>query len=606
MKKFYLLVLLSLSMFAFVNAQTFPPSLDTNYTSTTILASPTLDTSVVFRAEQHWVRQERAGGYKKFATAPREHDYMYFEPDAINPNTKGYLIMNHERSVIKTERPDLGEGGGMSIVKVEKVNNKWKIINHAVTKDTSVSVDFSTVGWTTINCGGAKLPNGNHLTGEEIFDTYNTSAGVSALHNLTQNAYGYDGAGNYTIPASYPEFGGQTILLHQNFGWMTEVNPTTGKAVKKCYHMGRFSHEGGVVAPDNKTIYLTDDYTTPAAILFKFVADVTGDFSVGNLYAFKQNPGSYSGTWVQIPRTLTALLDSRNQAISLGATLFARLEWASYANGRIYIAETGMDNKNVSSAITAGATTPQHWKDPNFPGSWNSTTGVIDHPYGSVLVLDDNNVGMPSVKAHLNGGTPSHGKFNFASVDGINTVVIGGKTWLVLQEDIIGRTRGRVRPNYSGTYPHAICEAFLLDASIINPTLEDLHLLFIGSRGAEVTGATFTPDGNTLFINNQHPEDATGNSAPFDKTATIAVSGYANFITGIPEINNAAESFIIYPNPVFQELHFNKEVNATLFDSKGVVVGKTIKGTSINVIGIEAGLYFLKTEDGKMHKVIIQ
>ena len=36
-----------------------------------------------------------------------------------------------------------------------------------------------------------------------------------------------------------------------------------------------------------------------------------------------------------------------------------------------------------------GATVPMHWNEPNDSITWNATTGVVDMPYGTLLVLKE-------------------------------------------------------------------------------------------------------------------------------------------------------------------------------------------------------------------------
>jgi secreted PhoX family phosphatase len=69
-------------------------------------------------------------------------------------------------------------------------------------------------------------------------------------------------------------------------GWMveTEVLDAAGvTASTRRLAMGRFSHELGLVMPDDRTVYLTDDGGW--GMFSRFVADRPGDMSSGRLYA---------------------------------------------------------------------------------------------------------------------------------------------------------------------------------------------------------------------------------------------------------------------------------------------------------------------------------
>ena len=647
MKKIYLPLGLLLASATAILAQSLVnlTPMDTGYVQNTIKISPVLQASVVFEAGTHIVKQMRDGdATKRVDLAPREHDWLWYTPSATAPNEKGKLIMNHERSTLRAERPLLGEGGSMSIVDVIKDGGAWKIDASGLMKDTSVSVDFSTVGWTTINCGGAYLPNGLMMTGEEIFDTYRskkalqykTAAGVEVtLHDTLQNKYGYDGEGMYTIPANITQFGGRKIPMHQNFGYMTQIDPSTGKALNKAYHMGRYSHESGTVLSDGKSMILTDDYTNSGGILFKFVSDTTyvtdkDKYYSGNLYAFKQNPSSYAGTWVMIERNLDSLVIARGVASRKGATIFARLEWADVdpITGNVYIAETGMDNKAVKSAPSAsnteirnaayldnGATVPFHWTNSTTDSIyWDDVNKRIDLPFGAVLVLKDALTESPKVEPYLKGGYSTDGTKSFASVDGISIKQFGTKSVAIFQEDVIGRNRGRVKANYSKmirpdssttTYPYPMCEAFLMDLSIANPTVDDLKLFFTTSRGAEVTGAVFSPDGSTIFLQNQHPEEDKTNNPMYAKSATIALT--ANTATAIDDILSGKISGIsIFPNPTQGMVTFNKVVSGSLFNGNGVFIKNIHNTTTLDMTDLNSCVYYFKSTTNEVSKIIVK
>lgn len=585
-----------------------------------------MNSSIVFEANTHLVKQTREGDDTlRVDKAPREHDWMWYIPSKSSPNDKGQLVLNHERSVLRTERPLLGEGGSMSVVNVKREGDSWMIDASGPMKDTSVSVDFSTVGWTTINCGGAYLPNGLMLTGEEIFDTYRSKRAIGALHDTLQSKYGYDGNGFYTIPTHVQDFGGKKIPMHQNFGYMTQINAQSGKALNKSYHMGRFSHESGTVLGDGKTMILADDYTSKAGILFKFVADTAyvadkDHYYAGNLYAFKQNAGSYEGTWIAIERDLDSLVVARGVAGRKGATMFARLEWADVdpITGNVYIAETGMDNQNVKTAPSAsateiknavcldfGATVPKHWDEPNDSIYWDNTNKVIDIPFGAVLVLKNALTDHPSVEAYLKGGYSSDGKKSFASVDGISIKQIGNKSVGIFQEDLIARNKGRVSAAVRANYPYVISEAFLIDLSITNPTVDDLKLFFAGSRAAEVTGACFTPDAQTIFLNNQHPEDNATNDPMYARTATIALR--LNTTTAIDDIlSDKVSGLSAHPNPSEGKVSFGKNVTGSLFHSNGTFIKNIHNVSEIDLGDLRSGVYFFKSTENEISKIILK
>lgn len=56
---------------------------------------------------------------------------------------------------------------------------------------------------------------------------------------------------------------------------------------KKLLPLGRASFEMGLIMPDNRTVYMSDDGTNVG--FFKFVADEPGNLLSGSLYAVKAN-----------------------------------------------------------------------------------------------------------------------------------------------------------------------------------------------------------------------------------------------------------------------------------------------------------------------------
>src|SRR5690606_29691975 len=121
----------------------------------------------------------------------------------------------------------------------------------------------------------------------------------------------------------------------------------------------------------------------------------------------------------------------------------------------------------------------------------------------------------------LEGGSASGG-MNFSNPDCLTTVTLGAKTYLVICEDIIGRTQGRVSAA-ANTAGRDYNELYWLDLSIENPTREDLKRMLVGARGSEITGARFTPAVKTRFVSCQHPSSSS--TAPYTRSYSLAVWG---------------------------------------------------------------------------------
>jgi secreted PhoX family phosphatase len=154
-------------------------------------------------------------------------------------------------------------------------------------------VDFSAVGGLWIPCNGSLTPWNTHLSSEEYepdaraYESDPTKTYVSAF---TKSFYQDDKkVGN---PYAY--------------GYIPEVtvNKDNSTSVVKHYSMGRFSHELGKVAPDNKTVIFGDDGGN--TMLFMYIADKAEDLSAGTLYAAKwnqttnMNGGSANLSWISL------------------------------------------------------------------------------------------------------------------------------------------------------------------------------------------------------------------------------------------------------------------------------------------------------------------
>jgi secreted PhoX family phosphatase len=154
-------------------------------------------------------------------------------------------------------------------------------------------VDFSAVGGLWIPCNGSLTPWNTHLSSEEYEPdarAYEADPTKGTLTPFTNSFYQDDKkVGNPYLYGYIPE-----VTVHAD-------NTTT---VVKHYSMGRFSHELGKVAPDNKTVFFGDDGGN--TMLFMYIADKAEDLSAGTLYAAKwmqttsMNGGSANLNWISL------------------------------------------------------------------------------------------------------------------------------------------------------------------------------------------------------------------------------------------------------------------------------------------------------------------
>jgi hypothetical protein len=418
------------------------------------------------------------------APAKGSHDMVVFIPKEDKSN-HGYLYVSHE-----SHKPNqlLGDGGGGSIMEIKQEKGHWNIIGkvHAI--------DFSTVGETFRNCGGTLTPHGTILTAEEEYPTSNIEI---------NNRFGITDTSDYLGRKKY-----------LNYGWMVEVDPISKKAIRKLYGMGRYPHEDVHCMSDGKTVYLTSD--NKPAIFFKFVADKVGDYSSGQLFAYRQSDDGLGGSWISLPMNQDSLDNITEVSVRMGASMFISHEWIVLVNDKLYISESGSSRFDFDKEVSLGGKPALH-----LDSCCKKDDGKYKDPYGRILQFDLNDLKM---NVYLHGGTDKDDSLLcFSSPDAMSSVLINNNYYLVISEDshsgMNGKETSRVK-KLGETYN----EIYFLDLSIINPTLKDLKRFMMAPEGCETTGNYFTPDYKTHFVAIQHPSSK--NPAPFNKSCVIAIKRY--------------------------------------------------------------------------------
>lgn len=215
-------------------------------------------------------------------------------------NKNGYLCVNSE-----------SVPGGVTILNVrfDTTASKWKI-------DSSVKVNFASVGGTRSNCAGGITPWGTLVTCEEI----------------TSSDLNFDG--------------------YNDYGWAVEINPVTKTVINhpggllngdKLWALGNYVHENICFHTNRRTIYQGADAAT--GYLFKFVADSAEKLYKGKLYAYKGSKNG-NGRWVRINNSTQAECNATNQRCNDSiCTSFSGIEEVEYnpADGRVYLAVKGED-----------------------------------------------------------------------------------------------------------------------------------------------------------------------------------------------------------------------------------------------------------------------
>lgn len=595
------------------------------------------------------------------SVAKEWHDFIGFTPATPaeittfanngHANFLGWVSVNHE---MVSRDNKLGDGGGNTVFAIKLLNDTIAVVPQDLSTEgfpagnhKFFNVDFAgTVGETGMNCGGIvsladgrlwtaeewfrasnldKLANGTSTGGNGIFYQSNTSlltntpaTGVADTTDFTLSAATFTGA----------DFDGKVIKKYENFNWMVELDPRKAKAVRKQYNWGRQGFEGGVVMPDNKTAYLGEDGSP--GLFTKFVADVAGDFTKGKTYIYKwDNDNTPSNNWIEIGNLkLDSMMKITTYAYQKGATPFCRVEWvaANTITGKVYFTETGNDGWAPSGKPNATISKPMidffrmrrmeegvdltSFTDAQLADSIKTgkTVHRLKDYYGRITEFDPSTgkiktliEGGPYLSNSTTGGSAYPAK-HLSNPDGLGTMYINGKAYLIIQEDLNGTTFGRVPSEYS---TNVICEMFLLDLSIANPTINDLFKIAATPRGSEITGACAVGD-NIIMFNTQHPN--AGNPFPNNHSHTVALSGFRQAVVASadqPTFSNKF-AFEVFPNPVARELHLNKTSDIAIYNLSGARM-KVVRNTNlVDVSDLTPGTYVVMDEKQNVVKLIVE
>jgi hypothetical protein len=404
-------------------------------------------------------------------------------------------------------------------------------------------------GWNY--CAGSTTPWQTHLGSEE----YEPDAAARNPKSGAIDRY-------YQAMASYKD-GDPASINPYDYGWQLEiaVKDFNSVQVNKRYALGRFSHEVGLVMPDQRTVYLTDDAHNTA--LFRFVADRPGDLTSGSLYAARwrqtsaEQGGSANLDWIDLghaseseiaaaigkklrfddlfDRTklpqdgrcseghtaintrfgaeclrlkpgrelLASRLESRRYAALLGATTeFRKMEGLAYdpAKRRLFVA---------MSVIARGMEDRKLMDadDPHFDRGGPNHIQVGYNPCGSVYELTlDNAYAATAMRSLLAGKPVADDPDNECDSEAIanpdNLTFLTGQDTLIIAED---SSQGHL---------HNMLWAYHLGE-------KRLTRLLTAPLGAEVTGSYYYPDINGwgyLMCTLQHPSQGpalTGYLGPF-------------------------------------------------------------------------------------------
>lgn len=268
--------------------------------------------------------------------------------------------------------------------------------------------------------------------------------------------------------------------FEKNHGYCFEVSATANEAVTPVplKDMGRFVHEA--VAIDNQTgiVYLTED--RPTAGFYRFIPHQPGQLANGGqlqMLAIQSRPnydtstGQKNGStlpaaWVDIrnPDPVEAELDDLavyKQGIAAGAATFSRLEGCFYGNGAVYFTSTDGGDKALGQV-------------------WEYVPSGKDQGHLSLLLepTDSSLLNMP------------------------DNICLAGRNLLICEDNKL-KTYLRVLTPQGQVFDLA---------KNIAP----------GHEVEEFAGVTFSPDGQTLFLNLQVPGMTFAIWGPWEKLKAVA------------------------------------------------------------------------------------
>ncbi len=590
----------------------------------TVLMPPSpLNAQVLFVGGVDWVETTKTYGNEAGRAYAKEwHDFIGFTADETG-GSLGWVSINHE-AIYHDDR--IGDGGGMTVFRVSRdpLSDQLVVMEQTLEdgrKGQFFNVDFAnTVGETGMNCGGiVSTVDGRIWTAEEWFRGNNASINNGSYSGPDSNGafpkapgtpanQGVRDTAEFTVTSDIAgDFDGQTIAKYENFNYMVEIDPRQAVAIRKQYNWGRQGFEGGVVMPDNKTVYLGVD-ATPAFWL-KFEAENAGDFTSGKLYVYK-----HDGTekWIELDNSdFDGAFSIDAQAVAAGASMFNRVEWVAYdpQGGMVYFTETGRDNPGGAWAgeYDAGAVFPTHHVARATDQGTTPETGDYADYYGRVMAF---NPTTDELSVQIEGGpyfenSPDEASYpdkHLSNPDGLTVMEIDGQSFLVICEDLNGNSFGRTPAGVG----NRLCEMFLLDLSIETPGVDDLIRISAVPAGAEVTGAVATPDGKSLLVNSQHPSSS--NPFPFNHSLTYAINGFNNLtVTGLDDPNwDNSSALQIYPNPTTRRVFLNQTTDVAIYDLNGRRLNVYRNISEIDVSHLPAATYFLQTASGEVRKLVIQ
>jgi len=347
------------------------------------------------------------------------------------------------------------------------------VVTLVVDRCRSLVRDFVSLNGTAVNCAGGPTPWGSWISCEET--VVGTSEGFGKPHGYV-----------FEVPAE-------------------AEGPVEPHRIRE---MGRFSHEAVAVDPSTGVVYLTEDNGfeegdpyRPGSGFYRYLPESPGRLQEGGrlqMARVRGEPGLqlFRGTeigisvgagieveWVDIDEPDPdpgddlpegeRLVSVFRQGAERGAAVFSRPEGCWFGDGSVFFHDT------EGGPVFGGGRRGQVWQ--YVPSPREGQPGEADEPGSFVFVFESPG---PEI------------------LDGPDNITVSPRGGIVICEDGDGTQHLR------GLTPEG--RIFELARNTLN--------------GSELAGATFSPDGRTLFVNIQGPTHGTPEECA-GKGRTLAVWG---------------------------------------------------------------------------------
>jgi uncharacterized protein len=480
------------------------------------------------------------------------HDGLHFY--SLEGSKRGLLVMNHEYvddgllhasglkdwSAEKVRKSQAAHG--ISVIEVQDDGKDWQMVRpsrfarritattpfaiggpcrgHALMK-TSADPRGETILGTINNCASGQTPWGTYLSGEENFVFYFGHADDKDPH---QRRWGLRKEAFFGWPAHDSRFDiSKTPNEPNRFGWVVEVDPMDPSSTPvKRTALGRAAHEGAWVAvtkDGRAVVYSGEDARNE--YIYKFVSRDAIKPAGGGLTQAQANrelldhgtlyvarfDASGKGQWLPLVHgqgPLTAAngfadqgevcIKARQASDALGATKMDRPEWLAIdpKSGWVYCTLTNNSSRGAANQLPADAANPRNANTHGHIIRWKEA-GDFDQAsfeWNHLLLAGDPTAARAEARGNLKGDL-------FGCPDGI-AFDPAGRLWI--------QTDMHASQMYKGEFINLGNNQMLAHDAATGRNLRFLT----GPTNSEVTGATWTPDGKTLFVNIQHPGETAG------------------------------------------------------------------------------------------------